>query len=375
MSKNIKKQKSTTTVKKRSNRSRKNRVIKRNITKKVLARNFLVALFLIVVLLSFSYFLLENSLNKQSLSPSLEDYKTSINKDYSNEEIMDEVLEKEGIKEEVLLIEKSKEKIEEQQRKEIKKYLEEPEKKDEIIESKSTKKIDDKKIITKKDKFIPNNRDKAKIVIIIDDVVSQSQVDKILKIGYPVNISFLPPTKDHKNSAKIAQNLNFSMIHFPLQASKSFKNFEDNTLNVGDSYEKIEARVKQLRNWYPKTKYTNNHTGSIFTEDYESMNKLFKALKKYGFIFVDSKTSPNSVVKELSAKYKTPYIVRDTFLDNEREYKAIEKQLKEAIKIAKTQGYAVAIGHPYDITFKVLKESKHLLEDLEPIFLNKLPYL
>jgi polysaccharide deacetylase 2 family uncharacterized protein YibQ len=62
-------------------------------------------------------------------------------------------------------------------------------------------------------------------------------------------------------------------------------------------------------------------------------------------------------------------------LDNDRSFTAIQNQLKDAIRVAKKQGFAIAIGHPYEVTFQVLKESKHLLNDVEPIFLNKLPYL
>ncbi|HJE02356.1 MAG TPA: divergent polysaccharide deacetylase family protein [Aliarcobacter thereius] len=367
------KEKSTTT-KKRSTRSRKNRVIKRNVGKKVLANNFLIALFLIVILLSASYFLLSNSLKDSSSL--IHDIKKEINiKNYSNEEIMDEVLVSEGIKEEVKLIEDSKNLLEKDKKEEakVKEIIIKNEIQEEIIYE--DKKKDDKKVVTKKDIYTPKNNQKPKLVIVIDDVVSKSQVNKILDIGYPVNISFLPPAKNHKNSANIAKNINFYLIHFPLQASKAFKNFEENTLNVSDSYQKIEARVKQLRAWYPDAIYTNNHTGSVFTENYEAMDKLFRALKKHNFIFVDSRTSPNSVAKELSVKYKFPYIVRDVFLDNNRNYDDILKQLKESISIAKKQGFAIAIGHPYDITFKVLKESKELLKDVEPIFLDKLPYL
>ena len=269
-------------------------------------------------------------------------------------------------------IEKSKveQKIDIKQSKEIE---------DEIIEEKSqiekpiTKQKKD--LITKKDNYKYDLKTKPKLVIIIDDVVSKTQKDKILNIGYPITMAFLPPKSGHKESAIIAQNLPFHMIHLPMQASKNFKNIEVNTLNISDSYETIEARVKQLRVLYPNATYTNNHTGSVFTENYEAMDKLFRALKKYNFIFVDSRTTPNSVAKELSIKYQMPYIVRDTFLDNDRSFTAIQNQLKDAIRVAKKQGFAIAIGHPYEVTFQVLKESKHLLNDVEPIFLNKLPYL
>ena len=253
------------------------------------------------------------------------------------------------------------------------------EKKEEVKEEKKEIKkplpIDEKNIVTKKDTFKYDKNSKPKIVILIDDVSTKAQKDKILNIGYTVNMAFLPPTKMHKDSAIIAQNLPFHMIHFPMQASSAFKGEEINTLKITDSYETIENRVKQLRLWYPKAIYTNNHTGSVFTENEEAVDKLFRALKKYNFIFVDSRTSAKSVIKKYAKKYDMPYIVRNTFIDNDRDYKSIQTQLKKAIDIAKKQGYAIAIGHPHNITLQVLKESKHLFKDVDAVYMNKLPYL
>ena len=392
---------------KRTRKKRKISPIKKTLRKRNLARNFIVLLALIFLLLLFAYFFL--SKNNQAVNSSSNNNILQSKKLYTNDEIMEKVIEnlnpdsknnileknleteenkkeifeqelKKDILKEVLEkqkeIEKSKieEKVEIKQAKEPSKEIE-----DEIIEEKT--KIEKpaikekKELITKKDSYKYDLKTKPKLVIIIDDVVSKSQKDKILNIGYPITMAFLPPNGVQKESAIIAQNLPFHMIHFPMQASKNFKNIEIDTLNISDSYETIEARVKQLRVLYPNATYTNNHTGSVFTENYEAMDKLFRALKKYNFIFVDSRTTPNSVAKELSIKYQMPYIVRDTFLDNDRSFTAIQNQLKDAIRVAKKQGFAIAIGHPYEVTFKVLKESKHLLNDVEPIFLNKLPYL
>ena len=392
---------------KKTRKKRKISPIKKSLRKRNLARNFIVLLALIFLLLLFAYFFL--SKNNQTVKSSSNNNILQSKKLYTNDEIMEKVIEnlnpdsknnileknleteenkkeifeqelKKDILKEVLEkqkeIEKSKieEKVEIKQAKEPSKEIE-----DEIIEEKT--KIEKpaikekKELITKKDSYKYDLKTKPKLVIIIDDVVSKSQKDKILNIGYPITMAFLPPNGAQKESATITQNLPFHMIHFPMQASKNFKNIEIDTLNISDSYEKIEARVKKLRDLYPNTTYTNNHTGSVFTENYEAMDKLFRALKKYNFIFVDSRTTPNSVAKELSIKYQMPYIVRDTFLDNDRSFTAIQNQLKDAIRVAKKQGFAIAIGHPYEVTFKVLKESKHLLNDVEPIFLNKLPYL
>ena len=314
-------------------------------------------------------------IKEQSLKESFEE-KFQINEENKFEEYTNElekvILEKadieESINKENEIVQKKVEEIKEEKLKEKQK---DKDKDKEIIKNK----IDEKSIITQKDTFSYDKKSKPKIAIVIDDVTTQDQKDKILNMGYKINMAFLPPISGHPNSAKIALNLPFYMIHFPMQASSAFKNEEPNTLKITDSYETIEKRVKQLRDWYPNAIYTNNHTGSVFTENEEAMDKLFRALKRHNFIFVDSRTSNKSVAKKYAQKYGMPYIVRNTFIDNEQKYQYVQNQLKQAIEIAKKNGYSIAIGHPHNVTLQVLKDSKHLLKDVEPIFINQLPYL
>ena len=349
------------------------KLLQRYLKRKKLAQIFLLISLLLLLIPTISYFYINNG------SSSKED--TKLEQKATNEEVMKEVLtqleisKKDILKEndifskEIDINHKILEKV-----KEIKDNKKEYEQTTEIGEE-NIPLVEEKATPIKKDTYIYNKKDKPKIAIIIDDVVSDSQKSKISNIGYPITMAFLPPTSTHKDSAKIAQNVLFYMIHFPLQASSAFKGEEINTLKITDSYETIENRVKQLRNWYPNAKYTNNHTGSVFTENDEAMDKLFKALVKYNFIFVDSKTSAKSVGQKYANKYNLPYISRNIFLDNEKSYEYIKSQLIKTVELAKKHGYAVAIGHPYDITLKVLKESKHLLNDVDPILVNKLPHL
>ncbi|QKF74189.1 divergent polysaccharide deacetylase [Aliarcobacter faecis] len=409
-------------AKKRSKLKTKVRQAKRKLSRKKLSKLFLLLIASLIFISIGSYFIFsnENELNKIEKS-NLESNKTSSiyeekqtlnekkifdelkifeNKKIeeniikSEEKTKDEHFEETNFELEKSYIEENKENINEkivQKIEEIKKINDEKTTNKLETKEKTTKKTEEEKeqktkktevpkaneesIISSKDKYIHDPKKKPKLVIIIDDVSTQKQKESILNVGYPITMAFLPPTPNHPNSAQIAKDIPFHMIHFPMQASSAFKGPELDTLKITDSYEKIEARVKQLREWYPKAVYTNNHTGSVFTENDEAMAKLYKALDKYNFIFVDSRTSPKSLAKKYSVKYNMPYIVRNTFLDNTKEYSAIQNQLKDAIRIAKKQGYAIAIGHPYDITIKVLKESKHLLNEVEPVLLNKLPYL
>ena len=316
--------------------------------------------------------------NKEASSNELFEEKFNLNQNNTFEEytselekVIEDKLEREDfINKENEIIQKKVEEIKEEKAKELNAI-----KKENKEQNKTKDKIDEKSIVTNKDTFAYDKKSKPKIAIVIDDVSSQAQKDAILSMGYKITMAFFPPTSGHPDSARIAQNLPFYMIHFPMQASPKFKSPETNTLNITDSYETIENRVKQLRAWYPNAVYTNNHTGSVFTENDEAMDKLFRALKKYNFIFVDSRTSGKSVAKKYAQKYNMPYIVRNIFIDNEENYQYIQNQLKQAIEIAKKQGYAIAIGHPHSVTLKVLRDSKHLLKDVEPIFVNQLPYL
>ena len=239
----------------------------------------------------------------------------------------------------------------------------------------------DKEILIKTEKVYENKQkelentllsSKPKLAIIIDDITTSYQIKKAKEIGYTVNLAFLPPTKVHPNSANIAQDVENHMIHLPLEASPNFTSQEKDVLNTSDSYEIIEKRIKHLRELYPKVIYTNNHTGSVFTENDNAMDNLYKALKKYNFIFVDSRTSPNSVAKKYAEKYAMPFYVRNTFIDNNKDKTYIKNQLLKAVTLAKKNGFAIAIGHPYKETFEVLKNSQEILEEIQTVFVHQL---
>ena len=258
-------------------------------------------------------------------------------------------------------------------------YIEEPKAAKKFIYEESFPKKDtieypkQKNIIKKETLKYPDTviSSKPKLAIIIDDVTTSYQRDKILDIGYNINMAFLPPTPRHKNSAKITNNLEHYMIHLPLQASSN-KYDEANTLYVNDTYTTIEKRIIALQSLYPNAKFINNHTGSKFTANQEAMDKLFQVLQKYNYTFIDSKTTANSVALVSAKKYGMRVLSRNIFLDNKKDKVYIQNQLKKAVAIAKKQGSAIAIGHPYNITFNALKDSQHILKDVQTVFVDQL---
>lgn len=212
---------------------------------------------------------------------------------------------------------------------------------------------------------------KPKLAIIIDDVSFEFQTKKIKKIPYKVTPSFLPPSKIHPDTPKIAKSFPIYMVHVPMEAIKH-AHPEIRTLKKGESYKSIKSTITKIKSQFPRAKYYNNHTGSKFTADKISMQRLLRVLKEENILFIDSKTTADSKAEEVAKNYNMEILARDTFLDNSYKPRAIKKQLKEAVEVAKRHGYAIAICHPHKSTLNVLRYAKPLLKDVDLVYVNEL---
>ena len=220
--------------------------------------------------------------------------------------------------------------------------------------------------------FTPNSsvKGRAKLVLIIDDVATFEHAGMIKSLGLKITPSIFPATKTHPDTPSIARSFEFYMIHLPMQA-KHFDSPEIGTLTINESFESMLEKIKKIRKDFPRAKYTNNHTGSRFTSDYDAMDKAYRALIEQGFIFVDSKTIAQTAVARAAKKYNQPYISRDIFLDDDPSAAAVRRELVAAVNLAKKRGYAIAIGHPKKNTIAVIKASKNnILKDVEVVYLK-----
>lgn len=208
-----------------------------------------------------------------------------------------------------------------------------------------------------------------KLVIIIDDVASYEHINEIKKINLKLTPSIMPPSKDFPNTPKIAKNLEFYMIHLPLEAL-NYNSNSIKTLKISDSYDEISKEIYKIRQNFPNAKFINNHTGSKFTSNLNAVKRLSDAMDKYGFILVDSKTITDSKIKEVLKSKHQKYIFRDVFLDNTQNPNDIKNELKKAVQIAKERGFAIAIAHPKKQTLKVLKNSGEILKGVEVVYLR-----
>lgn len=217
---------------------------------------------------------------------------------------------------------------------------------------------------------VPNGR--PKLAIIMDDISTNAQASELKKLSIKVTPSIFPPEKQHPKTAELAKEFSVYMVHLPLQAL-NYTNEKANTLHTGDSKEKISQRIKDIKNDFKGVKYINNHTGSGFTSDFKSTLALLDELKNSEIYFIDSLTTNKSTVLDASKKLGLKYAYRDVFLDNEQNVSKILKMINNAVAVAKKDGVAIAICHPYKSTFEALKiAQKDAFKGVEVVYVDKI---
>lgn len=324
-------------LKRRTRRGKKKSSLKKNIF-------VVLGVFFVISMVAFGYFLGNNNTSKHKTLQS----KTHEKDNYSSKELLNDLSKGNETESKVVKKEKHPEKIKKVEKK--------------LLNAKPQK----KQIV------LTSAKVKPRLAIVIDDVSTKVQMRRIQGTGLKLTPSIFPPSELSMMSHKLASSLEHYMVHLPMESGNEQFNTHHKTLMVHSSMGTIEKRVKEIRRLFPKAKYINNHTGSVFTADHSAMYKLYKALSKQGFVFMDSRTTSSSKLEKITSEFGHTYISRDIFIDNEHTIPYIHEQLKKAVKLAKKRGYAVAIGHPHKVTMDALALSKDILNDVELVYIDEI---
>ncbi|SET54804.1 hypothetical protein SAMN05660297_02722 [Natronincola peptidivorans] len=211
----------------------------------------------------------------------------------------------------------------------------------------------------------------GKVAIIIDDFGNFGNGTKeMIAIDKPLTCAVIPFLPYSKHDAELAhQGGHEVIIHIPMEPHVGNpKWLGEKGITTNLSSESIMLIIKEAIEEVPYAVGANNHMGSKATEDKRIMEAIITILKENNMYIVDSKTSMNSVVKELAEMYEVDVFERAIFLDNEKNIPAIKKQLKHLGEIAIKNGTAIAIGHVGpeggEITAIAIKEMIPVLEKM-----------
>jgi polysaccharide deacetylase 2 family uncharacterized protein YibQ len=193
------------------------------------------------------------------------------------------------------------------------------------------------------------------IAICIDDLGEDiAGTDKAMALPKAVAMSFLPYADTTPFLAEAAARKGHLILaHVPMQALGKIDP-GPNALKVGMSQDEIARRVTWNLSRVPGLVGINNHEGSRFTADAPSLVPVASALKARHLFFFDSRTGPDSKVGLVSRGMGVMTAERDIFLDDDQSAQAVTIQLEMLAREAKRTGVAIAIGHPHDVTLKLL---------------------
>lgn len=195
------------------------------------------------------------------------------------------------------------------------------------------------------------------IAIVIDDVgLDRARSKRAWELPGPMTMSFLPYAKDLPEQSRAARARGHElMLHMPMEPNGR-NDPGPGALMV--SMPDAELRQKLLIALESFGGYVgiNNHMGSRFTANRPDMELVMKQLKPRGLMFLDSRTTPQSVGDQTAQEFGVPSIVRHVFLDDEETLDSVRRKLAEAEAVARRQGFVVAIGHPHDATLQALAE-------------------
>ncbi|NHK27694.1 divergent polysaccharide deacetylase family protein [Parvularcula flava] len=205
--------------------------------------------------------------------------------------------------------------------------------------------------------------DRPKIVIIIDDIgMNRRAFDKLVLLPEAMTFSILPYASDAQLYADLARRTGHDvMLHLPMApaGADGVSSAGPDTLRLADSPAELRRKLALNLGKFSGYSGINNHMGSGLTADPFRMEIVLERIERDGVYFIDSVTSGATAVEAAAGQTGTAYIHRDVFLDSDYEEvteETVAAQLRLLESVARSKGYAIGIGHPYNSTVAALQD-------------------
>lgn len=221
-------------------------------------------------------------------------------------------------------------------------------------------------------------RIRGRVALIMDDMGnSREALDVILGLGQPITVSVLPySTYAEEIAGKAHANGLEVLLHLPLESLNNHETATDTEgmIMASMSPEEIVQAFETCLARVPYADGVNNHMGSKFTADADLMRTLLAPIREKGLLFVDSRTSAQTVAYAEAVRMGVPALERNVFLDADADRGRIRGRLVELFKLARKKGRALGICHPYPETLEVLRTAfrQFVDYDLEAVPVSQL---
>ena len=198
-----------------------------------------------------------------------------------------------------------------------------------------------------------------KFALVVDDLgyAAPEVVTRLCAQPIPFSVAVLPYQEFTKESANIAfEKGKEVMLHLPMEPVGYPKaNPGPDAVMFNLTEQEIRERVRKALDAIPHHTGVNNHMGSRITPDKPRMTWVLQEIKARHDFFVDSRTEKESVAFDVARKLGVHSVQRKVFLDDEKDFAAMEKQWDRALAIAKKEGEVLIIAHIYPETVEALE--------------------
>lgn len=201
---------------------------------------------------------------------------------------------------------------------------------------------------------LPATATTIRIAVVIDDLGNSQQHQRFASLPGPLTLAVLPHTPYAENIATAAQAQHEIIVHMPMQPLGT-ADAGSGMLSSGHNQPELLATLDAALATVPFARGINNHMGSALTADSTAMYWLMAGLAERGLYFLDSRTHADTVAETAADQLGLPVARRHVFLDNEATTEGLNVAWAELLKQAQHQGFAIAIGHPHEATYQLLK--------------------
>lgn len=207
-------------------------------------------------------------------------------------------------------------------------------------------------------------KEQAFVSIVIDDMgYKKSTGSQLIDLEIPLSFAFLPFGPHTELLIQKARHKKADiLLHLPMEAVDSKWDPGPGALYTSMARQEIEENIAAAINSIGPIVGVNNHMGSRFTADEDSMQACLTFLGEKNLFFLDSLTTPKSVGFSLAKDMGLKTARRNLFLDNKQDKEEIIKQLDALILMARKHGRAIALGHPHQATLEALQEYQGKLQ-------------
>lgn len=186
-----------------------------------------------------------------------------------------------------------------------------------------------------------------RIALLVDDFgyFYNRLVRGFLSLEIDLTISVIPGlTYSEKICREAAEAGKEVLCHLPMEPERGADDVGDIPLvRVDMESDEITRVVRAALGSTPGVSGMNNHMGSRATADRRVMKAVLDVCREEGIFFIDSMTSPRSVVGEVAREEGVPSIGNDLFIDNRGE--ETRANMQKLLSIARRKGEALAILH------------------------------